>query len=334
MRLSPQGHAVKLSNTTRQLVFGWTWTNQQGSSHWDEKNIMNGNGQIIRAGLGAESFEMRFRRSAFTLIELLVVIAIIAILAAMLLPALSGAKQRALAINCMNNNKQLGLAWIMYSGDNNERLVSNNDWARLGDPTVPSWEYGIMTWSPSPDNTNVAGLTDENNALLGTYTAKAARIYWCPADIYLSNQQRPKGWAHRVRSVAMNGAIGDGKKYDFGFNPTFWWARKSSDLNAPGPSESWVFSDEHPDSIDDGTLYINAGATNGTGQFTELPSSLHNGACGVSFADGHAEVHKWKDAQNTVKPVIYEQRAGYNQRVDVTTSPDLTWLAQRTPRRN
>ena len=105
----------------------------------------------------------------------------------------------------------------------------------------------------------------------------------------------------------MNAAIGGGTK-----TPDFPWltfvARKMGDLHIPGPSESWLFTDEHPDSIDDAILYSNPGSTNGIGQFTELPSSDHGGACGMGFADGHAEVHKWKDSR-TVRGVTYNKRA-------------------------
>jgi prepilin-type N-terminal cleavage/methylation domain-containing protein/prepilin-type processing-associated H-X9-DG protein len=272
---------------------------------------------------------MRSRRAAFTLIELLVVIAIIAILAALLLPALARAKQKAQAVQCMNNNKQLGLAWLMYTGDNNDYLVIN------GDPHHPnakypiSWVSGIMDWNAGTfsDNTNTMWLTDDRAALMGPYVAKSIKVFWCPTDIYLSSPQRAFGWHNRVRSVSMDAAVGDGPKYS-GFPWLSWWAKKTSDLIAPSPSDSWLFTDEHPDAIDDGILYTDPACTNGTGQFTELPSSDHGGSCGMAFTDGHSEIHKWRDP-NTLRPVIYV--AGAADQINVVNSPDLAWLAQRTP---
>jgi prepilin-type N-terminal cleavage/methylation domain-containing protein len=202
----------------------------------------------------------RAKASAFTLIELLVVIAIIAILAAMLLPSLAKAKQAAQATDCLNNKKELHIAWAMYTGDYGDHFPINSDSSSdfvLNGITMHSWCEGIMDWSstvPGNDNTNYQYLINPSVSSLGSYVANNYKVYWCPADTFLTSAQRSAGFPNRCRSIAMDSGVGDGKKYNFGTFPTFW-AKKGSDLIMPGPAQSWLFFDENPMSIDDNNVH-------------------------------------------------------------------------------
>ena len=281
----------------------------------------------------------RFRRG-FTLIELLVVIAIIAILAAMLLPALAAAKRKAQAIACLSNYRQLTLAWHMYANDNNDNLAYNTDKhasAAAIQSLPPSWVYSssqlVMTWGTESYNTNIQFIINSQLASLGSYVSKSVGIYHCPADSYLSPNgspsQRSAGWSYRDRSCAMNGAIGGGIK-DFGPlgshpQPWFYNVTKFSGFHTPSPTDSWLFTDEHPDSIDDGALYTDPIYPDpNQPNFIELPGSNHGGAGGIAFADGHSEIHKMHSG---VVPLSYVAGDAHN----ISDSIDLNWFAQHTP---
>src|SRR6516164_565773 len=236
------------------------------------------------------------RRKGFTLIELLVVIAIIAILAAMILPSLSKAKQKTQGVYCMNNTRQLMIAWSMYAHDAGDKLVPSfhGGDAQGGnfDPTIgPGWVEGWEDWTTSTDNTNLNFLISDKYSRLAQYIAKQKNIFKCPADTYLATSQRALGWKERCRSLSGNIGIGEGNAEGGPWDTAYRHIKKYSQFSYPGPDGTWVFVDEHPDSIND-SGFFNPHAWS----WADMPSAYHNGACGFSFADGHAEIHKWKQS--------------------------------------
>ena len=265
------------------------------------------------------------KTQAFTLIELLVVIAIIAILAGMLLPALSKAKAKAQGIQCMSNTKQLAMAWILYADDNNDVMVENRHGGDAMSASNPnSWVSGWLDWTTSPDNTNWLYLVDSKTAKLAKYSSQTAGIYKCPADKYLSGAQRARSWTLRVRSIAMNAAMGDGNKVGF---TGCHFIKKMSELVNPTPSQAWVFVDEHPDSMNDGAFFVNTDSP----AWVDYPASYHNGACGFSFADGHSEIKKWvTDAAS--QPVRYKDWTSLPLNTPAKQPNDYLWIRERTPR--
>ena len=244
----------------------------------------------------------------FTLIELLAVMAVITVLAALLLPALGQARGRAQAISCLNNTKQLVAAAHMYAGDNEDRLPYNLGMVGSSFRSDLNWVNNVMTWDLNSDNTNLDTIT---KASLGAYVGNPA-VYHCPSDQSLSSAQKAAGWTSRLRSYSMNAMVGDaGIISSNGVNtnnPNYKQFFKTTQI--PQPATIFVFLDEHPDSINDGYFLnkasksVYAMATGSYyGKWTDLPASYHNGGAALSYADGHALLHRWQQS-NTVRPPL------------------------------
>jgi prepilin-type N-terminal cleavage/methylation domain-containing protein/prepilin-type processing-associated H-X9-DG protein len=280
-----------------------------------------------RASFRFAASRPRHRPEAFTLIELLVCIGILALLAALLLPALSRAQATAQAILCANNQRQIGLACLVYAGDFEDSLPYNLGEAEtrrtVSDRTFLNWVNNVMNWEVDSDNTNEMLLATGG---LGPYTTGEAKLYRCPSDRVLSDLQKKAGWSERMRSVSMNAMVGNAGEFTTGGtnvnNPYYQQFFKLSQI--PEPARIFLFIEEHPDSIND-AYFLNRPAT---GQWHDLPASWHHGAGNLTFADGHVETHQWRFA--STKPPTRPDGAGLPFAVPEDEADDFDWLMEHT----
>lgn len=274
---------------------------------------------------------IRPRCSGFTLIELLVVIAIIAILAGLLLPSLTRAKLKAQGIQCMNNHRQLLLAWRMYVEDNRDVLphVKHGPW---------EWCGGWLDFDPAnQENWNLD--VNIRTSILYPYCGNNVGIFKCPSDrstVNVRGQTFP-----RVRTMSMLnwvGGRGEGRPMNwsntsFGNTPgEYVLYHKFSDLRDPGPGRTFIFLDEREDSINDGMFVVDMLVYPTTTQsIVDYPGSYHGGAGGFSFADGHAELKKWTSSLILEKPLQGASRP-YPTPLGGAFNKDVFWMQERSTR--
>src|SRR5437899_660007 len=260
---------------------------------------------------------VREAQLGFTLIELLVVISIIALLAALLLPALAGAKMAAKRISCVSNQRQLATVWMMYAGDNSDRLVANG---MVNPPTklTKFWVQGVFI-TPA-EITNETYILDPSYALFANYL-QTPKVYLCAADAAMVNVSGKL--SPRLRSYSLNAYMGWEGPWDIRLSSDYKVLRKHSEISAAAmPGGAFLFQDVNENSI----CWPYFGVKMDRDVFFNFPSSLHNRGGVISFADGHVGRHRWQDRRT-----LTAYSPDYHQHYDPSDrNVDLAWTRERT----
>lgn len=281
---------------------------------------------------------MRIQRfhtwGGFVPIELLAILAVLLLFVGIALPAVANFQSRSAAAICLNNHKQIALAWASYANANDGACANNftlpSTLNAITTGRLDNWANNVMTWGAgsSIEDRSVTNEAWAASGLLQTYASAGVEIYRCPSDHYLSAQQRQRGYKERLRSVSMNTVVGrpettpgslSGRSWAFGGAYRQWL--KVHDI--PNPKMTWLTIDEHPDSINDGFFVSDTAASS----WMDIPGTLHSGATSFSFVDGHVESRKWRSASSRV-PVrfTYTQPRPF----DAAGREDFAWYVERS----
>jgi prepilin-type processing-associated H-X9-DG protein len=279
----------------------------------------------------------RDRISAFTRLDLLAVVAMLFLFSFLAAPALSIGKTQSDVIECFANNRKLAQAWMSYTIDNGDIMPGTV----LGDSSKPfqgpgadttlaqyrPWCIGVLSWDTNSSNTNLLLVADPNYSTLADYLKRDKSVFRCPADVFLSPVQKSLRWQNRIRSTSMNAYVGSGF-YDFLFDPYLVQVSRISNLRNPEPRNTFVFIEEHPDSINDGAFIPPRRTGSGTYDVIDLPANYHEGGATMTFADGHVELKKWATPLRST-PVRYQ----FPFLAPSAYTADLAFLYFHTPQR-